>query len=165
MARLAKGLGVDYLVIKSYSQHLMSHTTKYRDFSYGDFMKLSEELDAFSDKDFQVVVRTQAMKKLDDVDGRARGYRRCQALPFWSYVDSGGGLWGCSAFLGDDKFLYGNVMENTFEEIWKGEKRKRVMKYVAEELDPTECRKNCRMDEINRYLWELRNPPAHVNFI
>jgi MoaA/NifB/PqqE/SkfB family radical SAM enzyme len=162
MARLARGIGTDYLVIKSYSQHLMSHTTRYRDFSYGDFMRLGEELERFSDKTFQVVFRAQAIKKLDNED---RGYKRCQALPFWSYIDSGGGLWGCSAYLGDERFLYGNINEDTFEGIWKGEKRKRVLKYVCEELDPTECRKNCRMDEINRYLWELRNPPAHVNFI
>jgi radical SAM protein with 4Fe4S-binding SPASM domain len=162
MARLAKNIGADYLVIKSYSQHLMSHTTRYKDLTYSDFYKLGEELKKFSDKNFQVIFRAQSMKKLEDKD---RGYERCQALPFWAYIDSGGGVWGCSAFLGDERFLYGNINENTFDEIWKGERRKKVLKYVSEELDPAECRKNCRMDEINRYLWELRNPPSHVNFI
>jgi len=23
----------------------------------------------------------------------------------------------------------------------------------------------CRMDEINRYLWELKHPHPHVNFV
>lgn len=162
MARLAKELGCDYLVIKSYSQHLMSRTNKYKDFSYGDFQSLGTELQKLTDKDFRVVFRARAMKKLEEEE---RGYECCQALPFWSYIDSGGGLWGCSAFLGDEKFLYGNINENTFEDIWKGEQRKQVLKYVTEELDPAECRKNCRMDEVNRYLWELKHPPAHVNFI
>jgi radical SAM protein with 4Fe4S-binding SPASM domain len=162
MARLAKNLGVDYLVIKSYSQHLMSQTTRYKDFSYSDFYNLGEELKKFSDRNFQVIFRTKAMKKLEDED---RGYKRCLAIPFWSYIDSDGGVWACSAYLGDERFLYGNIKENTFEEIWKGERRKKVLEYVSEELDPAECRKNCRMDEINRYLWELKNPPAHVNFI
>jgi radical SAM protein with 4Fe4S-binding SPASM domain len=162
MARLAKELGVDYLVIKSYSQHLMSHTTRYKDFSYSDFYNLGEELKKFSDRNFHVIFRTKAMKKLEDED---RSYKRCLALPFWAYIDSDGGVWGCSAYLGDERFLYGSIKQNTFEEIWRGEGRKKVLKYVSDELDPAECRKNCRMDEINRYLWELKNPPAHVNFI
>jgi radical SAM protein with 4Fe4S-binding SPASM domain len=162
MARLAKQTGVDYLVIKPYSQHLMSHTTRYKDFTYRDFYKLGKELKDFSDESFQVILRAHTMKKLESED---RFYKRCQALPFWAYIDSGGGVWGCSAFLGDERFLYGNINEHTFEEIWKGARRKKVLKYVSEELDPADCRRNCRMDEINRYLWELRNPPAHVNFI
>jgi hypothetical protein len=27
------------------------------------------------------------------------------------------------------------------------------------------CRENCRLDSINRYLFSLKNPPEHVNFI
>jgi radical SAM protein with 4Fe4S-binding SPASM domain len=102
------------------------------------------------------------MEKLAE---EARGYERCLALPFWSYIDAGGGVWGCSAYLGDERFLFGNINENTFEEIWKGEKRSKAMEFVATELDTSECRRNCRMDEINRYLWDIKNPPAHVNFI
>ena len=87
------------------------------------------------------------------------------ALPFWAYIDAGGGVWACSAFLGDDRFLLGNINEEGFEAIWKSEKRKKVMEFASRELDTAECRRNCRMDEVNRYLWELKNPSLHVNFI
>lgn len=162
LAALAKEIGADYLVVKSYSQHLMSNTTRYSSVDYASFDELAEELAKFNDDSFRVVFRTRAMEKLARSE---RGYGRCMALPFWAYIDAGGGVWGCSAFLGDERFLYGNINDNTFEEIWKGEQRKRVMKYVAEELDVTACRRNCRMDEINRYLWELTHPADHVNFI
>ncbi|MBI5971566.1 MAG: SPASM domain-containing protein, partial [Deltaproteobacteria bacterium] len=92
-------------------------------------------------------------------------YDKCLALPFWTYIDAGGGVWGCSAYLGDERFLFGGIYEKTFEDIWQGEKRKKVMEYVAKELSTGECRQNCRMDEVNRYLWELKNPSTHVNFI
>jgi hypothetical protein len=36
---------------------------------------------------------------------------------------------------------------------------------VEKKLDVSRCRVNCRMDEINRYLWDLKSPPEHVNFI
>lgn len=162
LARLAKEIGADYLVIKSYSQHLKSITRKYEDFKYRDHMELDKELKKLNDGNFHVVFRSNAMRKLEEEERR---YKRCLALPFWSYIDSGGGVWACSAYLGDDRFCIGNINENTFEEIWTGEKRKKVMEYVARDLDTTECRVNCRMDEVNRYLWELKNPSDHVNFI
>ena len=162
LARLARDIGVDYLVIKSYSQHLKSITRKYEGVRYAEYLGLKDKLEEVSDKDFSVVFRINAMKKLEEQE---RGYERCLALPFWSYIDAGGGVWGCSAYLGDERFLFGNINENTFEEIWKGDKRRQAMEFVATELDTSGCRKNCRMDEINRYLDELKNPPAHVNFI
>ncbi|HHL38962.1 MAG TPA: radical SAM protein [Deltaproteobacteria bacterium] len=162
LAAAAKEAGADYLVVKAYSQHRMSRTERYRDLRYSDFMHLQDELAAFRDERFNVVFRAGSMRKLER--GR-RYYEKCQALPFWSYVDSRGGLWGCSAYLGDERFLYGNIYDTTFEEAWKGERRKEVLRLVAEDLDTDHCRINCRMDEVNRYLWELRHPPAHVNFI
>ena len=39
------------------------------------------------------------------------------------------------------------------------------MEYVAADLNICDCKVSCRMDEVNRYLWELRVPPEHVNFI
>ncbi len=162
LAERARAIGVDYLVVKPYSQHHLSHTTLYKDFRYSDYLHLGEELRRFNSADFQVIFRERTMKKWDD--GR-RNYERCLALPFWAYIDAGGCVWGCSAYLGDERFLYGNIYENTFKEIWEGERRLRSLRWVENELDTSNCRVNCRMDEINRYLWELRHPSEHVNFI
>ncbi len=161
LAKKAREIGADYLVIKPYSQHLKSNTTQYKDFKYSDYMHLEEQLAAENRDDFNVVFRGHTMEKLEEKDR----YKCCNALPFWSYIDAGGGLWACSAYLGDERFSLGNVMEDGFEKVWTSDRRTEVMKYVAEGLDTSECRVNCRMDEINRYLWELKNPPGHVNFI
>lgn len=162
LAGIARDIGMDYLVIKPYSQHLLSKTDKYREVKYSDQLSLANTLGELNTSDFSVIFRVRTMKKWDKGD---RNYTRCQALPFWSYVDAGGGIWGCSAYLGDERFYYGNIYENSFREIWEGEKRGKSLKWVQDELDSSQCRVNCRMDEINRYLWELKNPPAHVNFI
>jgi len=162
LAEQLKSAGVHYLVVKPYSQHLKSHTRRYAETDYTPFLKLDKRLKRFNDSQFNVVFRMNTIVKLQHVE---RGYKRCLALPFWSYIDSEGNVWGCSAHIGDDRFLCGNIHKQTFQEVWAGEKRQMLSEYVAKELNPAHCRLNCRMDEINRYLSELTNPSGHVNFI
>jgi GTP 3',8-cyclase len=162
LAETAKGIGLRYVVIKPYSQHHKSHTHEYSSVDYASFNYLKDKLARFNDEKFSVIFREQTMKKIKRAK---RGYEKCLALPFWSYIDSGGNVVGCSAYLGDEEFRYGNINDNTFREIWLGERRRRCMEMVSTELDPEGCRMNCRMDEINLYLWELTHPSAHVNFI
>jgi len=162
LARLARDIGMDYLVIKPYSQHPQSKTNKYSTIKYSDFEYLSEELETINSDSFSVVSRNNAMEKWDN---NHRNYERCLALPFWSYIDASGNVWGCSIYLGDERFYYGNIYKNSFKEIWEDERRQKSLEWVASELDTSQCRVNCRMDEANRYLWELKNPPEHVNFV
>ena len=162
LAEIAQGIGMNYLVVKPYSQHLLSKTDRYKEIKYSDYLYLADELKKFNTDHFSVIFRINTMKKWDE--GK-RDYGRCFALPFWSYIDSGGNVWGCSVYLGDERFLYGNIYQNTFQEIWEGEKRMNSLDWMEEKLNVEKCRVNCRMDEINSYLWELKNPPDHVNFI
>jgi len=162
LASIARDIGMDYVVVKPYSQHRSSTTQQYRNIQYSEYFQLDEELAAYNTDDFQVVYRLNTMKKWDE---GVRGYERCLALPFWSYMDAGGNIWGCSAYLGDDRFLYGNIYEQSFEEIWQGPKRQISLDWVQTCHDVSQCRLNCRMDEINKYLWEIKHPAAHVNFV
>lgn len=162
LADICREIGLAYLVIKPYSQHGRSLTRVYEQLDYTVYLSLAKRLERFNDGHFRVIFRTNAMRKLDL---HHRGYARCLALPFWAYIDSLGGVWGCSAHLGDERFCYGNIARQSFAEIWEGEKRRSSLAWVAEHLDPQTCRLACRMDEINRYLWELQHPGAHVNFI
>ncbi|MFQ5645523.1 MAG: radical SAM/SPASM domain-containing protein [bacterium] len=162
LARLAREIGMDYLVVKPYSQHPQSKTDQYRDIKYGDYVSMAEELARLNSPDFSVIFRTNTMRKWDSC---AREYKHCFALPFWSYMDAGGNIWGCSIYLEDERFFYGNIYENSFQKIWTQEKRLKSLQWVEAELDTGTCRVNCRMDEVNRYLWDLKNPPEHVNFI
>ncbi len=162
LAELARDIGMDYLVVKPYSQHPLSKTNIYADISYSDCLNLADELMNYNNKDFSVVFRVNAMKEWDDAE---RSYKCCLALPFWSYMDAGGNIWGCSIFLGDDRFSYGNIYDNSFQEIWEGEKRSNSLEWVESKLDVSKCRVNCRMHQVNRYLWNLKNPLEHMNFI
>jgi GTP 3',8-cyclase len=163
LARRCKDAGLDYLVIKPYSQHLMSLTHQYEGIDYRPHLSLADELEKLNGDGFQVVFRRHTMEKLADDD---RHYAKCLATPhFWAYIMAHGDVYGCSAYLLDERFWYGNINTHTFEQIWTGERRRRNQEFVEQCLDISECRKNCRMDEVNRYLWELKHPGSHVNFI
>jgi radical SAM protein with 4Fe4S-binding SPASM domain len=75
-------------------------------------------------------------------------------------------VYGCSAYLLDKKFMYGNINEESFQAIWEGKKREENFRYIRSELDIKQCRVNCRMDEVNRFLFNLKEGLVeHVNFI
>lgn len=162
LAEIASDIGLDYLVVKPYSQHPMSKTDRYKDIKYKEDLDLSDKLSEMNTNKFKIIFRGHAMKKWDE---SRKNYNQCLALPFWSYIDSDGNVWGCSVYLGDERFLYGSIYEKTFQEIWEGEQRRKSLKWVEKGLDAAQCRVNCRMDEINRYLWNLKNSPLHINFI
>lgn len=162
LARLVRDLGLDYLVIKPYSHHPLTKSGRYRDISYAGLDELCSQAAELCSGGFEVVVRRHTMERWNQ---QGRRYRHCRALPFWSYIDSGGNVWGCSMYMGDERFLYGNIHSQSFQQIWEGEARRHSLRWVERELDAGTCRVNCRMDKVNTYLWELKNPPNHVNFI
>lgn len=170
----ARETGLDYAVIKPYSQHKSSITHRYEGLRYGQFDGLFEELKAFNSEGFKVISREKTMKELEK---ESQNYSRCPSTPhFWAYIMANGDVYGCSAYLTDDRFCYGNINSQTFSEIWGGEKRMRSIGHVANHLDISECRINCRMNQVNNALVEIRNSgikaempkgevPPHVNFI
>lgn len=162
LAKKARGIGMDYLVIKPYSQHPFSKTTRYKDIKYGKYLHLADELEVLNTNNFNVIFRINTMKKWD---AGAPAYEHCYALPFWAYLDSLGNVWNCSAYLSDRRFRIGNIYRGSFKDIFNSPKRKRLARWAKDKLDTQDCRVNCRMDEINRYLWGLKHPPEHVNFI
>lgn len=163
LALTCKELGADYLVIKPYSQHLSSKTTKYENIDYSKMLDLENELRDISNENFSVIFRANTMKKHVE---KKQPYSTCHSTPFfWGYISAKGEVFGCSAYLGDERFCYGNIYENSFKDIWEGEKRKESYRYIQNDLDIKDCRLNCRMDEVNRYLFRLKNPHEHDNFI
>jgi MoaA/NifB/PqqE/SkfB family radical SAM enzyme len=188
-AKLMKEIGCDYCVIKPYSRGLYS-TNRQEDilgsnFRYGDFLYLAEGLDELNSSGYNVVFRSRTMQSYEDADRR---YAVCQATPMaWGYIMASGDFLSCSAYwpqdigCGDQRFVLGNINSQGFDEIWEGELRYRNWEFVRNELNISECRKNCRMNAVNIFLWnEVRNStledleklfpiieqvPRNVNFI
>jgi len=166
LARICRDdIGIDYLVVKPYSQHFFSQTREYENIDYGKLIGIGESLKELSTEAFNVVFRSHTISKYMNTSNER--YPRCYATPFlWAYVMADGRLFSCSAYLLDKRFELGNLNDNTFQELWEGEKRQANFHFVREQLDIGECRKNCRMDEVNRYLHQvIEKRVPHVNFI
>lgn len=160
LADISRNTGLDYIVVKPYMPHYLNQHSY--DIKYEEIEKLEEELEKIASENFKIIYRAKAMEKWDQ---KTKPYDKCFAMPFWAYIDSEGNVWGCSARMPEEDFNFGNIYKNSFKEIWEGEKRMKVLPSICSDIDPEKCKITCRMDEINRYLWNLKNPPEHVNFI
>ena len=147
LRQITKDLGLDYLVIKPYSQHNKSLNRM-------ETFKPDNAPDG-------VIFRSEAF------NADALKFDKCHATPnIWAYIQSNGDVYSCSAYIGDDRFKLGNINQESFKSIWQGDKRRINRAYVMNELNINECRVNCRMARANEYLDQIINEKVpHANFI
>lgn len=156
-------IGLDYLVIKSHSQHRFSNNKQFDKLNYAEISEEVEKTCLLSTDKFKVIYRAESVKK--HINNQIL-FNECNAVPFyWAYIMANLDLYACSAFLTDNRFFLGNLKENSFKDVWEGDKRRRVFEMMKNDFNISECRINCRMNSVNLYLEELRNPHSHVNFI
>jgi len=158
LARILKDIGADNLQVKPYSHHPSS----LNDFSIPVEMynRVEEQLKKFNTDTFQVKFRRRTLERIQE----GINYPMCYGLPFFALVDSAANIIPCNLFYNNEEFTYGNLCKQSFSEIWKGEKRKEILKKL-EKKGISECRIGCRLDADNRYLHRLKNPEPHDNFI
>ena len=163
LAKELRDIGADYLVIKPYTQNKHGISREFEGLRYDSMLNLEYALKEYETDAFKIVFRANAMNKLND---EKLPYSTCYSTPnFWGYIMADGGVYTCQTFAGDERFCIGNINNESFEEIWSSDARKKQLCFMLNELDISECRQNCRMDEVNRYLWNLKKPTSHVNFI
>ncbi len=160
-------IGADYFVVKPFSQEPSSLNTAYKNIDYNDdaLREVGEQVEALVTDHFSVSFRSKTMDLYHEAGGQR--YTTCYSTPlFLAYVMSDGSIYGCKDHLLDPNFLYGNLNENSFREIWQSERRRQGLDYVLNHLDVGSCRVNCRMDKVNRFLFDLKEGRVpHVNFI
>ncbi len=160
MARELRRIGVDYFTIKPFSQHPQSRQLLQVDYNQ-EMMDIEKQVKELEDENFKVYFRTHAMEMLKC----KRAYKQCLALPFMVYLDAKGNLWPCIVFMGKENFSYGNLNEESFVQIWEGKNREKLTEFFMQMDLESSCREICRLDEMNKYLNELKYPGSHVNFI
>ena len=142
LARIAKEIGVDWLVVKPFSVHPFQNSDLVH---MGDINKV---LDIEG-----IIVRKETFSRIS----KERDYSTCYGVNFISNIDCFGNVTVCNTLTRKKEYELGNIYKESFEEIWKRRPR---------EFDIRECKREvCRMDKQNLYLWQLKHPEKHVNFI
>lgn len=161
MAQMCADAGVDYLVLKPYSQGTFSLTHKYEGVDYKAMREYLQGVTELSTDTFKVIYRANAMGQ--EITGK-HGFDKCNATPFmWCYSMADGRMFTCSAHLMDERFCIGNLNEESFQEIWEGERR-RANWNLMKSFNIKKCRLSCRMAQANKYLQDFERV-QHIAFI
>ena len=125
------------------------------------------EAENLSDEGFQVHVSWDKFEGLMK-ENYGRKYKKCTYHHFQCILDANGFLQVCAYRMNEpDKFAFGNIYENSVEEIWNSQRRKDVLKMTCESLDIEKCQQGCKGDSINSLIHTIENPDkkSDVNFL
>ena len=174
LAALGRDLGVDYLVIKHCSDDENSSLgVNYQ--GYDQCVGLLKEAEGFSTATYQVQAKWSKI-----LSGGSRCYSRCYGPPFILQLSGTGLVAPCGMLFNEKykKYHIGNISEQSFKEIWQGDRYREVMALISSDrFDArTMCGTLCLQHKVNEFLWDIRAngrepavsadpPPPHVNFI
>lgn len=165
LAKLGRDLGVDYLVIKQCSDTVDSEIGVFSRFSeYDNFYNILKEAENISSSDYNVIVK---WKKITD-KGR-RIYRQCLGVPFLLYSSGDAKLYPCGMCFDnesamEEEYRMGDLVKQSFKEIIESDRYWKVVEKVKQ-IDVNKCYSGCRTDAINEFVWKLKHPPEHANFV
>lgn len=143
---------VDYLSFKPYSQH--PNSVNRVEINYANW-----NLNLMPPWNW-CHVRRQALRQCLI----PKQYEHCLAAPFFSLITADGSVYPCAQFVGDREYLIGSIQFQTWESIVCGDRRKKIMDELAH-CDVSICRKPCRLDQANEYLYRVQNRQAHDYFL
>lgn len=163
-AKLGKELGVDYFVIKQCSDAQDDTLGIYsRLGEYDGFSDILEKAEAESSGDYSVIA------KWKKITGKGkRDYDHCLGPPFLLYSSGDGKLFPCGMFFEEkwwEEYLMGDLIKQSFKEILESDRYWEVVEKCKKIDCHKFCYSGCRTDAINSYLWKLKHPPKHVNFV
>lgn len=159
LADMMRSIGFDYFTVKPFSQHPSSKAKLSVDYSESE--EIGRELREHETENFRIYFRSQSIENL----GMEKPYCSCEGLNFMTYIDAAGDVFPCIVFVGQPEYAYGNIYTEGFNDIWESERAVKIRNVFKGEFIKKHCRKNCRLDEINKYLDALKHPGSHVNFI
>lgn len=163
LAQLGKELGVDYLVIKQCSDTVDNTLGVFERLDeYGGFGEALRMAESQSTPDYDVIVKWRKVTN----QGK-RSYKCCLGVPFLLYSSGDGRLYPCGMFFNhhEEEFRMGDLTKMSFREILESDRYWDIVEQVSKIDVQNECYANCRTDAVNDFLWRIKHPPHHVNFI
>ena len=164
LAKLGKELGIDYLEIKHCGDTKNNALGIYNILdTYDKFIDVLKEAEKESTASYRVVVKWKGIRE----KGK-REYTVCYGAPFLIYTSGDGKVYPCGMFFSyrEEEFRMGDLTKQSFKEILESEKYWKVVDKVSNDVDTQqECYANCKTNAINKFLWQIKDRPEHVNFV
>lgn len=165
LAEWSRDVGVDYFQIRPILGLPFESTdnSSYRQQLGVDWLQrvrpMLEDAAALSTDTFRVLVSWDKFGDIEAVESSfGRTYRSCKCHFFFCVLNANGDLCVCMYHLHDDRFTFGNIYDDDLENIWKSEKRRRVIEMCADALELSTCQVCCKGHEINKLISSLENP-------
>lgn len=151
-AKLAKELGVHYAVIK----HCATDDDGVLKVNYDDYDALEDTFkacEALTDEKTRIVAKWNRIGK-----AATRHYTKCYGPPFILQMSGNGLIATCGPYFNEKykAFHIGNIMRTRFRDIFRSERYREVMAYIAsDEFNPqTRCPPNCLQHLTNKFLFD-----------
>jgi len=167
-AQIGKELGVDYFVIK----HCSDSEYKEIGIDYGDYLSMEaviKEAESYSDDNYVVQAKWDKIKAAGETALYKDGYRKydvCYGTPFVLQISGNGKVYPCGPFFNKERFYIGDIHEQSFYDIVMSDRYWVVHEDISKSVDVhKDCAIGCRQDYVNKFLWDLKNPPEHINFV
>lgn len=159
LVECVKEIGVDNIQIKPCHNHPGSSHQAKMDTGMYDHVKV--EMEDYSSDDFKVIVRTKSMERLDT----ERTYKRCHGFDFYVLITANGDVVPCNVFYHKPEFVFGNLYERSFSEIWNSERKRAIIDKIEGENFSNCGDYRCRFDVMNRHLERVKYPERNDVFI
>jgi len=167
-AKLGAELGVDYFVIK----HCSDSEYKEIGVNYEDYQTVEDvlkEAEKYSTNNYVVQVKWNKIGASKETPLYKNGFRKydvCYGTPFLLQISGNGEIYPCGPFFNKKRFYIGDLHKDSFYELVNSKRYKEVHEDITNSVDVhKDCAIGCRQDYVNKFLWDLKNPPDHINFI
>jgi len=158
LCEMVKDIGVDNFQVKPAHDHPKS---SYHPGFYDYSGEIKNSLEKIETEDFKVIVRLKSLERIKV----KRNYKECHGFNFYGLIDANGSVVPCNIFYNNPEFIYGNINDNRFKDIWFSERRKSIMEKIYESNHQYCAEYRCRLDVMNRYLERVKNPERNDDFI
>lgn len=194
LSRKAKEWGVDYLVIKQYSDPGCKEMSPFDMQEYDKATQALREAEGMSDEKTKIIVKWSAINDTRAITTSGTwGFDRCIDLPFIFQISGNGKCYPCGYLFGDNRYCYGSVVESRLKDIIESNRYWDVVNTIAQMRLQDLCKGQCRHCETNKFVDVLKkeyaqsgsllvslikmcggaeqyeklmlNPPDHLNFV
>jgi cyclic pyranopterin phosphate synthase len=144
------------------------------------FLKdLSREIQSLEDDLFEVNIALLDKGGICSVDDKDKdectsdAYRfvdetkkiNCQGIHFSTIIDANGFVYPCWRYWNNTEYAYGNLMEQSFDEIWRSPRRQEINKKMETEYYSKKTCSVCSHSRINEQLLQIEEDNSWANFL